>query len=260
VVGGVPHGGLKPHETYWVLSESGVVGKLQGESPVTKSHLGQAIYLGAVQSDTGDTLNIRHFAINTEKQAGDQGASVFVAIGTSAEVGKTTACVAVLRKLRKKKSRIIALKATGTSSITEIATYRDFGASQSFDCVDFGLPTTYPSDRIGIADVFSNALQACLSAPADAVVVECGGDVLGANVPIFLGCLKQKRPSAKVILVASDALGAFGAKQIMGEVGLPISLITGPCTDTPTLQARTERLCGLPAVNVASGGDLMALL
>ena len=75
---------------------------------------------------------------------------------------------------------MIALKATGTSSFTEIARYQDFGAAQAFDCVDFGLPTTYPSGREGISDIFSNALDFCLSLPADALVVECGGDPVSA--------------------------------------------------------------------------------
>jgi hypothetical protein len=260
VVGGVPRGGLKPNEAYWVLSESGVVGKFVGESPAAKSHLGRAIYLGTVQDEVGGKVNIKRFALPKEETASDSGVPVFVVIGTSAEVGKTTACVAILRTLRKRRIRsLVALKATGTSSITEISTYRDFGAEHSFDCVDFGLPTTYPSERPGIADTFTEALNTCLSLTAEAVIVECGGDLLGANVPVFLQCLKQRRADAKIILVAADALGAFGAKQVLREIGLEIHLIAGPCTDTPTLQKRTERLCSIPAVNVARGDSVKML-
>jgi hypothetical protein len=39
---------------------------------------------------------------------------------------------------------VIAFKATGTSGITEIGAYQDYGAAHLFDYVDFGLPTTYP--------------------------------------------------------------------------------------------------------------------
>ena len=79
----------------------------------------------------------------------------------------------------------MVLKATGTSSLGELAAYRDFGATEAFDCVDFGLPTTYPSGRPGIAKTFDRALDWCLSREADAVLIECGGDILGANVPAF---------------------------------------------------------------------------
>ena len=85
---------------------------------------------------------------------------------------------------------------------------------------------------------------------ADSLVVECGGDLFGASVPEFLTCLKARRSDLKVVLVAADALGAIGAKQVLEEIGLAISLITGPCTETPTLRERTETLCGIPAINL----------
>jgi hypothetical protein len=252
VVGGIPDGGLIPGINYWVLAESGVVGDLIGDSPREKSHLGQVKYLGSVSDEDGQTLNIRQFARNPEAGVADHGAPVFLVLGTSAEVGKTTAGIAVLRALRHKgHSTVIALKATGTSSFTELASYLDFGATQAFDCVDFGLPTTYPSNRDDMNCIFERGLDTCLSIAARAVVVECGGDMLGANVPIFLNCLTRRRPGAKVILVAADALGALGGQRVLQDMGLSLTLIAGPCTDTPTLQQRTQALCGVPAINLS---------
>jgi hypothetical protein len=43
----------------------------------------------------------------------------------------------------------------------------------------------------------------------------------------------------------------MGAKHALAEIGLKISLITGPCTDTAVLRQRTEELCGIPAINLA---------
>jgi hypothetical protein len=252
VVGGIPEGGLVPGTNYWVLAESGVVGDLIGDSPRAKSHLGQVRYLGTVSDEDGQALNIRQFAETPEAGVADHGAPVFLVVGTSAEVGKTTAGIAVLRALRLKgRLTAIALKATGTSSFTELASYLDFGATRAFDCVDFGLPTTYPSGRNDIASTFERGLEACLSIAAGAVIVECGGDMLGANVPIFLDCLKRRRPDAKVILVAADALGALGGQRMLQDMGLSPTLIAGPCTDTPTLQQRTEAVCGVPAINLS---------
>jgi Domain of unknown function (DUF1611_C) P-loop domain len=254
VVGGIPKGGLVPGGRYWVLADSGVIGELIGDSPREKSHLGQVRYLGAVRNSRGKAINIRQFTATTDMRAADRRAPVFLVLGTSSEVGKTTAAIAVLRTLRHEgHATLVALKATGTSSFNEIATYQDHGASHVFDCVDFGLPTTYPSDRDGIDRVFDRALDACLSIRADAVVIECGGDLFGANVPVFLDCLKARRPDFKLILAAADAAAALGAKAVLHEMGLSITLITGPCTDTPTLQERTQALCGKPAMNMAEG-------
>jgi hypothetical protein len=256
VSGGIPTGGLVPGDHYWVLSDSGVVGELVGDSPLEKRHLARVRYFGAVVGDRGETLNIGQFAV-AHSGGTDRHAPVYLILGTSSEVGKTTAGVAVLRALRMKGHRTaIALKATGTSSFTEIATYQDYGAAQAFDCIDFGLPTTYPSDRSRISDFFADALDYCLSLATEALMVECGGDLFGGNVPEFLACLKARRPDLKIILVAADALGAMGAKRVLEDIGLTISLITGPCTDTSVLRERTEALCGIPAINLLRGTDL----
>jgi hypothetical protein len=252
VVGGIPIGGLVPDNKYWVLAQAGIVGDLVGESPREKGHLGQVKYLGIVHTSSGQRLNIRQFATNPTGGSSDYGAPLFVVLGTSAEVGKTTAGIAINRSLRQKGyGRVIALKATGTSSLGELLMYLDFGVAEAFDCVDFGLPTTYPSDRVGIENVFKCSLDFCLSMSADAVLIECGGDILGANVPVFLKCLREKRSNPKIILAAADALAALGAKLMLQEMDFSVNLITGLCTDTPTLRQRTEKLCGIPAVNMA---------
>ncbi len=247
-VGSIPPGGLVPGNDYWVLSDSGVVGELISHSPLEMQHLGRVRYLGAVCGDSGETLNIRQFRV-TSSGGTDHDAPVYLIVGTSSEVGKTTAGVAVLRALRMQgHATVIALKATGTSSFLEIARYLDFGAAEAFDCIDFGFPTTYPVGRREIIDIFCNALDFCLSLPADALVVECAGDPVSANAPELLDCLKARRSDLKIILAAADALGAVGAKRTLAEIGLAISLITGPCTDTPILCEWTASLCGLPAI------------
>jgi hypothetical protein len=256
VVGGIPAGGLVPGKDYWVLAQAGIVGDLIGDSPGAKGHLGQVRYLGAVRTDGAANLNIRDFAIAMVAGKSDHPAPLYLVLGTSAEVGKTTAGIAIVRSsLQRGHTTIVTLKATGTSSISELLAYLDFGVRHAFDCVDFGLPTTYPSDRGSMEVFFDRQLDFCLSMPADAVLVECGGDFLGANVPVFLNRLKNRRSDAKVILAAADALGALGAKIILQKMGFSIDLVTGLCTDTPTLRQRTEKLCGLPAINMAREGS-----
>jgi hypothetical protein len=256
VVGTLPPGGLVPGSDYWVLAACGVVGEFVGESPREKGHLGQVRFLGTMCDQDGVTLNIRQFAQCQALRSGvDQAAPVFLVTGTSSEVGKTTAAISVLRALRKSgRNRVLALKATGTSSVTELHSYADFGAAPCFDSVDFGLPTTYPSGRDGIDAHFDTMLDICLAIPADAVLIECGGDILGANVPSFLARLATRRQDVRVILAASDSLAALGAKSVLADMGLAVTLITGPCTDTPTIQQRTSDLCGIPALNLAGGG------
>jgi hypothetical protein len=251
VVGRIPPDGLMPGEDYCILADCGVIGTLTGDSPLEKHYLGEVKYRGALVADDGRVLNLRQSALRIGDGAADHLAPVFLILGTSAEVGKSTAGIGLLQALRHKGyGNVTALKATGTSSLTEILRYQDFGAAQVFDCVDFGLPTTYPSGRNDIDAVFEQALDAILSVASDAVLIECGGDILGGNVPVFLECLKRRRSDARIVLVAADALGALGAKRVLEDMDLSISLIAGPCTDTPTLQQRTQVLCGIPAINM----------
>ncbi len=256
VVGGIPIGGLVPDEKYWVLAQAGIIGNFLGDSPGSKGHLGEVRYLGAVRIRGDQNLNIRDFAVSSEPGKPDHAALLYAVLGTSAEVGKTTAGIGIIRSLLQSGHTTIAvLKATGTSSIGELLAYRDFGAAHAFDCVDFGLPTTYPSDRAGIEGIFDRALDYCLGMSADAVIVECGGDFLGANVPVFLQRLKSRRSDCKIVLAAADALGAMGGKLMLHEMGFSVDLITGLCTDTPTLRQRTEKLCGIPAINMSREGN-----
>ena len=255
-VGSIPAGGLVPGSEYWVLSYSGVVGELIScHSASELGHLGRVRYLGAVRGNRGGPLNIRQFAV-TDAGGTDLNAPVYLILGTSSEVGKSTAGGALVRALRMQgHATVVALKATGLPAIAEIAHYQDFGASQAFDCIDFGLPTTFPPGRRGIDDFLGNMLDFCFSLPADAVVVECAGDPVSANAPELLACLKARRSELRITLAAADALGAMGAKHALAEIGLKISLITGPCTDTPVLRLRTEALCGIPAINLARGPE-----
>jgi hypothetical protein len=255
-VGGVPAGGLVPGDDYWVLSYTGVVGELIScHSASEMGHLERVRYLGVVCGNRGEPLNIRQFSV-TDAGGTDRNAPVYLILGTSSEVGKTTAGVAVLRALRMQgHTTVVALKATGTPAVGEIAQFQDFGAWQAFDCIDFGLPTTFPPGRREIGDFLGNMLDFCLSLPADAVLVECAGDPVSANAPELLACLKARRRELKITLAAADALGALGAKHALAEIGLEISLITGPCTDTSVLRERTEALCGIPAINLFRGAD-----
>ena len=251
LVGGVPRRGLIPGRDYWVLAECGVVGELTSGTSRADTFLAKAKYLGAVAGEDGQVMTMRRFAMPRSHRSPDHGALVLLFVGTSAEVGKTTAGLAMLQGLRQNGYHdVVVLKATGTSAIAEIASYDDHGAAQVFDCVDFGLPTTYPSNRKDMVGVFDRALDTCLSIPSDAVLIECGGDMLAANIPTFLKRFRRRRSRAKVILAAPDAVGAFGATQQLKMMGLSVDLITGPCTDTSAVLKRTEALCKVPAMNL----------
>jgi hypothetical protein len=251
LVGGVPKNGLTPGAAYWLISESGVVGELITRTRLANRFIGEVIYLGKVADAGGETLTMQDCAMPAVAHFKDHGAPLTLIVGTGPEVGKTTAGLGLLRTfLAKGHATVVVLKATGTSSFAEVANYRDYGATEVFDCVDFGLPTTYPSERNDMEPIFDKAIDICLAMPSDAVIVECGGDMMAANIPVCLQRIKRRRPTPKVVLAALDPLGAFGGTHVLREIGLPVDLITGPCTDTPASQQRTQKLCNATAINM----------
>jgi hypothetical protein len=257
VVGSIPPDGLLPGGEYWILADSGIVGRLLGDSPREKGHLARVQFLGTVRDPDRQALTLSRFALPPAPEQPATAPQVFLIVGTAAEVGKTTAAINVLRALRRTgRDKVLALKATGTCSLTELHTYEDHGAFPCLDAIDFGLPTTYPSDRDDIGPLFETMLAWSLAQPVNAVLIECGGDIFGANVPVFLRALRRRRPDAKVVLVAADTPAALGARAILDEMGLCPIVVTGPCTDTPAIQARTQAHCGIPAINMARGGGL----
>ncbi len=251
VTGGVPEGGLVPGDDYCLLAESGVVGKLLADSPSVSGGLAQVTYLGAVLGENGQSVRLKDFIARPPADVGDAGAPAYLVLGTSAEVGKTAAGLMLLRSLRERgHDDVVVLKATGTSSMAEVDLYRDFGAAQVFDCADFGVPATFPCGRPDAAEIFGPALDLCFSLPADAVLIECGGDFLDTCVPEFLQCLLARRSRPTTILAASDVAGAAGAKTALAAMGVVVKLITGPCTDTETARRRVETACGTAARNM----------
>jgi hypothetical protein len=97
--------------------------------------------------------------------------------------------------------------------------------------------------------VVQAALDACLTIEADTMLMECGGDIPGANVPVFLQALGRRDPDVKIIRAASGSLAAIGSGSVLAGMGLVPSLMTGPCTDTPASQHRTQDLRGFPALD-----------
>jgi hypothetical protein len=114
LVAAFPAVGSFPGDDYRVLADCGIVGELIDDPALETEHLARVRYLGAVCADRGETANIRQFALTRSSET-DRNTPVYLLLGTSGDVGKTTAGVAVLRALRMKgHTTVVALKATGT--------------------------------------------------------------------------------------------------------------------------------------------------
>jgi hypothetical protein len=157
---------------------------------------------------------------------------VLLVLGTSTDVGKTTVACRVLQELSKEIG-CVALKASGTEWIQDTLQHTGSGAAWGMNFGFVGLPTTY-SIEAGIYKRAMTTLYRYVNDPScipslkrppiardrpwtrpDMVLIEHGGDILGASVPVFLDD-DYLTESIRMILVCSEsALAMLGA---LGEI------------------------------------------
>ena len=92
-----------------------------------------------------------------------------------------------------------------------------------------------------------------------AAILGCG-TLTGAGAAINTAGVKAGETVA-VIGVGGVGLNVIlGARLCGARLIIAVDLIAGPCTDTPTIQARTQSLCGVPARNLARADGALRLL
>lgn len=166
-------------------------------------------------------------------------------IGTSMSAGKTATARAVIRRLRRMGSRVVAAKVTGAGRYRDILTMKDSGAETILDFVDVGLPSTVcPEEEYN--EALHRLLERMDAAPADAAVVEVGASPLEAyNGTAAVAALA---PSVLMtILSASDPYAVVGLIHAYGEAP---DLVTGIASNTRAGVELVETLSGVRCLDV----------
>lgn len=115
----------------------------------------------------------------------DQSAPIIMVCGTSAEVGKTTTSVGLIKAFHEKGVQAAATKFAGTGRMRDILSLRDAGAVPWIDFPEVGLATTYTSPARFIKGIYTLFNYVNQGKP-HVIVAEAGGDPIEANIPTFL--------------------------------------------------------------------------
>lgn len=166
-------------------------------------------------------------------------------VGTSMSAGKTTTGRRVCKELDRAGLNAIGAKLTGAGRYRDILSYLKTGATEIYDFVDVGLPSTVVPE----AD-FRRAIRPLLNhindRHPDLLVAEAGAsplepyngralmDELGDNVVC-------------TILCASDPYAVVGVQKAFG---LTPDLVTGPATTTSAAVELVRKLSGLRGINI----------
>lgn len=166
-------------------------------------------------------------------------------VGTSMSAGKTTTGRRVCKELDRAGLFVVGAKLTGAGRYRDILSYLKTGATEIFDFVDAGMPSTVVAEadyRSAIRPLLNyiNDLQ------PDFLVAEAGASPLEPyNGAALLDELGDN--TICTILCASDPYAVVGVEQAFG---LRPDLVTGPATQTSAAVELVYKLTGLRGINI----------
>jgi len=256
-VGAVPERAA-PGDVLSILNLGGVIGRSAGPH----LDLGPACEVEVI-GWVGDAARIRNVSDSRIPAwpggpLGERPPIVFVS-GTSMGSGKTRACCEIIHQLAHRGRRIHAGKLTGVACRRDCLGMEDHGARRTASFLEAGHPST-----VELAEVCREAaaIIAYLSEDdPDAIVLELGDGLLGDYGVREI--LRDREIQAVVrahILCASDVVGAWGARELLAQWGLPVDIVAGPVTDNEAGRTPIERDLGLRAVNAPASPERLSAL
>jgi hypothetical protein len=191
----------------------------------------------------GRKVRMSDFAMTADKH--EFSVPTLLIVGTSMSAGKTTTGRRVCKELDRAGWYVIGSKLTGAGRYRDILSYLKTGATEIYDFVDVGLPSTVVPEQDYRAAI-RPLLNHINDRKPDLLVAEAGAsplepyngealiDELGDNIVC-------------TILCASDPYAVVGVQKAFG---LTPDLVTGPATTTSAAVSLVKKLSGLQGINI----------
>jgi hypothetical protein len=182
---------------------------------------------------------------------------IILVCGSCMNVGKTAAANAVIHGLAQRGMKVGGAKITGVACLRDTLRMKTAGASKTLSFLDCGVPSTVDSDDIaGIGRSIMAEMD-----DVDVVVMELGDGIVGHyNVDRFFDDRELMSHVRAVVFSASDPTAAWGGKELLARRGVPVTLVTGPATDTEAGVTCLRTSVGLPAANALTDPAKMVRL
>ena len=232
------------------LTSAGVIGRMTSKS-IDSGPVIEVRYVGHAMRD-GHPLNMEDFVTLAEPR--EISAPVILIIGTSMDSGKTVAAVALVRELVAMGKKVAGAKVTGVGRLRDTLAMKHAGASDIFDFVDVGFPSSVvPTEeyREGLGHLTAKIV----AAEPDVVVIEAGASPLEP----YRGEVAMEVLADSVtctVLCASDPYAVMG---VMNAFDMKPDLVTGRCTSTLAGIELIDRLVGVPAINMLDESSAPAI-
>lgn len=235
------------------LTAAGLLGKATSTSPLLPD-LMQIEYCGHIQR-SGKKLGMRDFITPITPRALDM--PVILLIGTSMSAGKTTSGQVIIRALSYLGLNVVGAKLTGAARFRDVLSFRDAGASDIFDFVDAGLPSTV-CPKAEFRTAMKNLLSRIAATGADVLVAEAGASPLEPyNGSTLVDMLREQ--VCFTVLCASDPYAVLGVQTAFGD-RIRADLVSGPAANTEAAISLVKKLSGLPALNMLDRNNYPSLV
>lgn len=171
---------------------------------------------------------------------------IVLVCGSCMSVGKTAVMEEVIKGLARKGLEVGGAKVTGIAALKDMIRMKTAGAARTLSFLDCGVPSTVDAPDVA---AIARSIVSEMS-DLDVVVMELGDGVVGHyNVDSFFEDRVLMSHIDAVVFAASDLTAALGGKVVLGERGVPITVVTGPATDTEAGVTWIEKSLGLRAAN-----------
>jgi len=234
-------GKIREDKLMHALTAAGLMGRYTSMSTLIPDPL--ALKYRGHLCRQGRKVRMAEFAMQADSHAFST--PTLLLVGTSMSAGKTTTGRRVCKELDRAGLNAIGAKLTGAGRYRDILSYLKTGASEIYDFVDVGLPSTVVPEA-----EYRKAIRPLLNhinnREPDLLVAEAGASPLE---PYNGSALMDELGDNIVctILCASDPYAVVGVQKAFGLVP---DLVTGPATTTSAAVELVKKLSGLRGINI----------
>ncbi|WP_420175188.1 hypothetical protein [Luteococcus sp. OSA5] len=192
--------------------------------------------LGLVARD-GRPLNLTDVAPHRprptiERKPGERPRLVTV-LGTSMNSGKSTTLACLINGLTSGGLSVAAGKATGTGAGGDPRMFVDAGARTVLDFTNFGYGSTYRVGYDELKQLVLSVMAALANADTDVVVLEIADGIYQGETARLIADPEVQAWIDSLVFAAGDALGATKGVDLLQDMGLKVSAVSGVVTASP---------------------------
>lgn len=231
-------------ETAHLVAGGGIVGRVDAAHAAMKDPTALRP-LGRITGAQGQAINLAAYALPARPM--DPRPTVIGVFGASMNSGKTTAAASLAHGLRRAGLATAAIKATGTGAFADYHAFEDAGVA-ALDFTDVGMATTYRMPMARIEEGFATLVATCAAAGAEVIVCEIADGVFQRETRAVLHGSTIRDRMDGILFAAPDALSAYGAVQMLEELGLSPFAISGLVSISPLALAEAAEVTGLPVL------------